>query len=179
MSPRIRRLVQNQVSGNRKLGVIVALTAISLLLWGRLMLKNVPRTVSANWGQPLQADNIISGCDYGKGVFLDIPHIPGQVEYGLFKFVPKSYKQTLKVKDESGEAKNTDPVVDGHLRSLAVIEAAQELRLNKVAMGTKPHAMINGLLVMPGQNIEDFTLVRILDQAVVLKKDGIRIRIRM
>ena len=173
MSPRIRRLMRRLTADKRKLGVMLGLAAVSLLLWGRLILKDVPRTVSANDWAAASSD------PFGgprETVYLDLPP---DLKRNLFVFDPKPYKRTKSEEDDPDGPKTQDPAADESARRAAIVKDARELRLASVVSGSKPHAMINGLLVMPGQKIEGFTLLQVSERTVMLEKDGIRIRLRM
>ena len=162
-----------------KSGTIALLLVVGMLLWGRLLLKEVPRTASAidemtlaQWeASQGKASKPARGGLSGQ-VFLPLPADKAR---NLFVLDPSRYKRTVVQTNTGGSAKYPATATEEELRA-AVIEAAQELDLTTVIEGDDPVAIINGQLVRPGHTVEGFTLQRIDGRSVILEQGGTRVR---
>lgn len=165
----------------KKAIVMGGLVAVGLLLWGRLLLKEVPRTASAG------ATDVALAAPKSSGLSdaLDPARqqievaLPSEVKRDLFWFDANPYRRPL-VPQENDTGPNPElEGTDEASRLAAVKDAVSKLRLESVMMGGSPHALINGVAVAPGEQIEGFTLLRVSDRNVLIKKDGFVIRLKM
>lgn len=165
----------------KKAIVMGGLLVVGLLLWGRLLLKEVPQTASAGGAMTALAEPQ----NDGLSEVLDSDReqvevaLPVTVKRDLFSFDANPYRRPL-VPQEEATGPNPGPEgADEASRLAAVKDAAGRLRLESVMMGGSPHALINGVAVAPGEQIEGFTLLRVSDRNVLLKKNGFVIRLKM
>lgn len=64
-------------------------------------------------------------------------------------------------------------------RTAAVRQAAAALKLQSTIAGAAPAAMISDALVRPGDRIGGFEVVEIGERTVVVRKEGVRVTLRM
>ena len=160
----------------RQAGMVVGLMAVGMLLWGRLLLKQVPRTASAD-DKPAWLVEVEAESAPGEREAVTVVR-PSALDRDLFRLDPSRYLRTVPIKEMSKEAKLPEPVSDEALR-MSVAKAAEGLRLQSVTLGDVPAAFINGRLIRVGSHIEGFELRSCDERSAVLEKDGIRVRLRM
>jgi hypothetical protein len=165
----------------KKAGIVVGLVAVTLLLWGRLLLKEVPRTATARpsiaattpapaGGEPVQR---VAGQQI---IRLDLPQSPSR---NLFELDPSRYKRT-KLLDSENEAGKSRPLSVDHDQRLAEIrEAASHLMLHSTVPGEQPYAVINGMVVRIGEQLDGFRLIGVEHRTVILEYEGVPFRLRM
>jgi len=184
-----RTLRRQVMADKRKLGVMCSLCLVALLLWGRLLMKNVPRTAVA---VPEAAMASAGGqTPDGSSVKPDQPAKPpvvvaryGPVDRDLFAFDPSHY--AIKQPRENGGnppaklvAEKTDEIKQQQQRRLAVRAAASQLTLQSTLLGNVKRAMINGELLEPGETIHGFELIDVKARQVTLVRDGIEVTLEM
>ncbi len=169
----------------KKFGIMVVLLAVGLLMWGRLLLRQVPRTATAvpdrvqvvtTLPNKTSAHPVKKTVDAWETVTY---RPPGSTPRNLFQYDPRPYKRTTMEVDGVDIAKLPEEASDEAFRIAAVRKAAAGLTLQSVMKNQVPHAIINGQLVKSGERIEGFEIVQIADRTVLLKKDGIVVRIGM
>ncbi|MEO1237307.1 MAG: hypothetical protein AAFX76_11020 [Planctomycetota bacterium] len=161
----------------RRAATVASLAAVGMLLWGRLLLKQVPQTASADGPDTaLASGNAPSAARASGGtVTLDKPQ---PLTRDLFRLDPNRYSRTLSEEPLLNEAKLGQPSPD-EVKRMAVVEAAAELRLQSVTLGEVPAAFINGRLVRVGGRVEGFELLHCDERSAVLEKDGVKVRLRL
>ncbi|WP_432798082.1 hypothetical protein [Poriferisphaera sp. WC338] len=167
----------------KKYGVLIGMFAVGMLLWGRLLLKEVPRTATAVPAQSVQTVNINN--ETGRALRAKTPHavvevsLPGSLTRNVFEFDANPYRRTSTSDNNGGLAKLASHGADEAQRIAELRLAASKLFLNSVVLGEKPHAVINGIVVVPGEEIMGFKLSQVSDRMVELTKDGVLLRLRM
>ena len=173
---RVQLLAQKQ-----KFGVIALLFMVALLLWGRLLLKAVPRTATAvpDFAASVldgDADNQNLGPKKDRVVYVDLPSAASR---NLFRFDPSGYqpsqvRNTLKDEEKSGPLPD-----DQDVRLAEAREAAEGLLLQSTVPGDSPYAVINGMVVQVGKEVDGFRLLKVEDRTVVLEYNGISFKLKM
>ena len=163
----------------RQAGLVLSLTAVGLLLWGRLLLKQVPQTASADekptWLEQAENELVTSSPVNQQLVELAEPPTPTR---DPFLLDPNHYK--IKLSEDSGlkQAKSEEQATD-EMQRMAVVKAAAGLRLQSITQGEVPAAFINGRLIRLGGSIEGFTLLSCDERSAVLEKHGTKVRLGM
>jgi len=177
MAP-LKQLIEELKSDRKKLGVVVGLVAVGMLMWGRLLLKQVPKTASATDGnQAVAASDAVDASAKRMRQTITLTQ-PAQMDRDLFLLDPSRYSRTPNHSDEEFSEKLPGLTSDGALQ-MAVVQAAVELELQSVTQGDVPAAFINGRLIRVGQSIEGFVLLECDERTAVLERGGIKVRIKM
>jgi len=171
----------------RKAGLVLSLLAMGLLLWGRLLLKEVPRVATADPEAEAQAAS-----DGGEGsgddadsqarverterVRIDPPR---SLPRDLFVFDPNPYRRTGSPDSPSRPEKSDREADEQEIRVAAARDAAAGLILSSVMRGPRPRAVINGRVLAEGQSIEGFVVRQIGQRHALLERDGLVVRLRM
>ena len=165
----------------KKAIVMGGLLVVGLLLWGRLLLKEVPQTATAGPDELVLSESSGSGLSDAVDPTREKIEValPVSVKRDLFSFDANPYRRPLLSQEEPTGPNPGLEGTDEASRLAAVKESAGRLRLESVMMGGSPHALINGVAVAPGEQIEGFTLLRVSDRNVLLRKDGFVIRLKM
>lgn len=161
----------------KKLSVMVSLLAVMLLLWGRLLLKQVPRTAVA---EPAQA--VVSEQEAATPTVTGL--WPSVVLHGrldlhrdLFRFHKDRYPGFEAASHEVQPEKSRTDLPDDNARIEAVREWANTLVLQAAIVGEHPRAMINSQVYRLGDKINGFTIRRVEARLVVLEDQGIEIHL--
>ncbi len=169
----VRELRRSPLKG----GTIAVLLAVGLLLWGRLLLKEVPRTASA-WRASVAVDD--GAFDLGarpekRPIELTDPGPPAR---DIFAIDPSHYRRTSSWRDEADREKSGRWGTENGVQA-AVVSAAGKLRLTSVIEGEDPVVIINNQLLRAGDTIEGFTVVRLERRAVILESQGVKVRLSL
>lgn len=143
----------------RALHIGLGLAAVGMLLWGRLILQEAPRTATADG--PSLADARPGGPITDSPALLDVNK--GNLG-ALDDLDPTRSKSGPKDPDDFGPVQ-------------AAQTAAMELNLQGVTTGKVPVARINGRLIQVGDTINGYTLTSVQDHAAVLEKAGVTHRL--
>ena len=178
--------MMRELRNPKKAALIIVLLVVGLLLWGRLLLKQVPRTASAGGG----AAQVTEGATDGGA--LSGPILPREadkptvrvalaqdLQRDLFALPRGAYEP---IKDERTQAppeKSAPEPTDESQRRSAVRQAAAELSLQSVVSGEQPRAVINGQMLAKGQRIDGFTVVQVAKRFVLIRKDGVTVRLNL
>jgi len=169
-----------QLLADTKKTIVMAITlAIGLLLWGRLLLKDPPRTALADPEVVQTSEDDDSSSlliERGKRVQVDLPE---DLARDLFEIDPNRYKQTRSENFDPSQGKSGQSLTDRQIRIDRVRELAMMLTLQSVVVGSRPQAIINGRLVNVGDTVEGFVLVSVAERSVVLKREGVKVRLGM
>jgi len=188
MSLDTSNIMRQLTADKKKLSVMLGLLAVGLLLWGRLLLKDVPKTATAS--PPVAASAPASGgasparagadqpedTRYAMTVVMDIP---SELPRDVFAMNTAGYRRVKTVATQKYEPKAPPQTTDMAFRRAQVREAALDLRLEGVIVGEQPAVIINGQLFQQGQTVEGFVIEKIGDRNVVLEMDGVLIRLSM
>lgn len=179
MSGMLNQLVMELKSDRRKLGFVLALLAVGLLLWGRLLLKNVPQTATAAPGITAVAEASDSeeaveekAAPREKSVvFLDLPP---DLPRDLFQ---ANSRNNLTQVAPSPTKSRTGPADKPDWSPTSA--RAEDLRLEAVLISQWSGAVINGSVLGIGDQIEGFQLIGVATRQAVLTHDGDRVRLGM
>ncbi len=184
---RWRQMKTELLADKRKLGLGISLLAVALLLWGRLLLKDVPRTATADPDATAQttdeATNTPAGFDRPDEAVVVVP-MYGPVERDLFAFDPTFYErieqpeQTVQPQPKSDPASADADTREQQLRASVLIES-RKLTLQSTLLGKTSRAMINGVLLEPGETIGGFELKQVRTRQVTLVRHGIEVVLEM
>ncbi|MEM9752793.1 MAG: general secretion pathway protein GspB [Planctomycetota bacterium] len=161
-----------------KTGVIGLLLAFGLLLWGRLLLKDVPRTASAD--DPVAA---AVAANLGVNANGDPPNTirlaePPPLERDLFGLDPTRYRRTSD-SEEPASGEKLGPGATEDSVQAAVVSAARQLRLTSFIEAEEPVVMINNRPLRRGDTIDGFTVLAIQGRSVVLENQGVKVRLSL
>ena len=184
MSLDTSKIMKQLTADKKKLSVMVGLLAVGLLLWGRLLLKDVPKTATAVPAPVAQAapdtatstTTSVAEDRYRVTVVMDIP---SDLSRDVFAMNTTGYRKAKTEATQKYEPKDTPQTTDMAFRRAQVREAAMDLRLESVILGDQPAVVLNGQLLQEGQAIEGFVVRKIEDRKVVLEMDGVLIRLSM
>ncbi len=180
MKPWWRKIPWQRWGIDRKRGLVaLGLIAVALLLWGRLILKNAPRTALADpkEGQvALQTSPTRQSAELTREIHLQLPT---DRKRDLFAMAEHRFARTENTPESAPAAKSVGETSDSEVKRRAVQQAAATLRLQTTILGTPPRAMIDGQLLGPGETIKGFEIVEIEQRQVILQKDGIQVRLEM
>lgn len=178
------------LADKKKLGVMLALAAVASVMWGRLLLKNGPKTAVATIDRVVTEvvvpDHATARTDEPKlrarpTVLID-EH--GPVARDLFAFDASFYKAidggnaTVQSSEKSGPD-SSDENAGRRAAEMAVHAAASGLKLQTTVLGQRNRAMINGELLEEGQTIQGFELTEVRSRSVRLAKDGVEVTLEM
>ncbi len=184
-----QRIWQQLSADKRKLGLMATLLGLAVLLWGRLLLKDVPRTanatpaaVAADAAEAAAGDKALT-----DNTPVDRPvvfvRLADEVDRDLFRFDRSFYPEPETEGNRGSAAKltrqSTDDSPQAREAERSVREAAGRLTLNSTLLGPQPRAVINGVLLAPGESIGGFTLKQVRSRAVTVTRDGFEIVLEM
>ncbi|MEM1027096.1 MAG: hypothetical protein AAGJ38_03345 [Planctomycetota bacterium] len=161
-----------------KTGAIGILLACGLLLWGRLLLKDVPRTASAD--DPVAVASVVGKTRATQAETSNTLKLaePPPLARDLFGLDPTRYRRTPDQEDQGGEAKPTPYGTEDTLQA-AVVSAARQLRMTSFIEGEDPVVMINNRPLRRGDTIEGFTVIGFQGRSVVVEKQGVKVRLSL
>ena len=177
-------LKEQLMRDKKKLGMMLVLVAVGLLLWGRLLLKDrVPKVASADQPQavtsttPVMTNNNVSNTtDHIQRPVVYV-EFPDTLDRDLFVL-----DQMYQSQDDSSGGHDEQPnsgqeLTDNQLRREAIRKEASGLSLQSVFKGSRPGVMINGKVLNVGQKINGFTVVKIYERRVIVRKHGVDIKL--
>lgn len=176
----IRQAIELLSKDRKKLGLVIALMAMGLLLWGRLMLKQVPRTAVAKPAAVAAAgEGAPAAVAFAsrKTVRVDLPD---SLSRDPFQIDPTGYPRVEKPEVIKVAEKSVAKPVDEKSDAAALVaKAAHGLSLQTTILGDAPRALINGQLLAPGDKIRGFELKRVMPREVILEMNGVELRLEM
>ncbi len=157
---------------------------IAMLLWGRLLLKKVPKTAIAKPGVVAmsKADEVENGSDdvMVMGVGTTDVELCDVISRDIFAFRADYYQQVERVGSKVvAVQKSTLNKADEHDEKEMIRIQARSLVLQSTMRGQQSRAMINGQMLCAGEIIQGFELVKILSRKAVLRKDGVEVVLEM
>lgn len=185
-SARSSRRVKGQ---SLKVTALAGLGAVALLLWGRLLLKEVPRTAVADpearqaardttAGPPLKRTGSPAAEDDASlppiTVVLSDPGPRDPFGFGAGLAGPRAAGDVSGPSEAGGHG-----LADTDQGRSDVRRLARGLQLQLIVLGDEPRAVINGRSLAVGEEFEGFTLVRIGERWVDLNFRGVRVRLLM
>lgn len=182
MSEMTHKVIGQLTADKKKLGLMVGLLAVGLLLWGRLLIKDVPRTATAEPTAKVVAAEPVSAraleAESGPAVTV-VVDLPGSLTRDMFALDTSVYPKAKNGEESSVPAKAPIETPDKAYRVAKATEAARGLTLEGVILGDDSRVIINGQLLQEGQQIEGLTVYRIENRKVVLEMDGVYVRLGM
>jgi hypothetical protein len=184
-----RQFKRQLLADRRKSALVMLLLAVALLLWGRLLIKDVPRSAVAEPDKEVAADTAAPSDrsppvpDKSERPVVRIRrYAPGERE--LFAFEPDRYPRAERPEpkiDRSPKsgADRTDEQDKLEAARMAAYTAARGLTLQSTLLGSPNRAMINGVLLEPGERILGFELKAVRNRQVTLARDGIEVTLEM
>jgi len=175
----MRGFMQKLLADKAKASLVLGLMAIMLLMWGRLMLKQVPRTAVAEpAAQAAVAETIKPAVKSSWAPPVVNVDLPNAFTRDLFAVDTSRYMRNLK--NEVAPLAKSDPQPsDELLETTMVRKAAAGLALQTTMLGEKPRAMIDGQVLEVGQTIRGFTLKSVQARSVVMEMNGIEVHLGM
>lgn len=180
MNPYTRRLLKQLTADKKKLSLMLILVMVGLLLWGRVLLKKVPRSAVANPNLAAQIENNGSGNTTNQTARPVVNvNMYRTLTRDMFLIAPEHYELVNPQVQESPQAKSAQEQPDDNQRVIEVTGQARKLRLMSTLLGQPPRAMINGELIRLGQQIQGFTLREVNSHDVSVEKNGIVIKLEL
>jgi hypothetical protein len=183
MSDTFQRLIKQATADKKKLTLMVALMAVMLLLWGRLLLKQAPRTAVADPAATQQTEQTETSqpAQPAQAVFRETLRIdlPSVVRRDLFLFDKDRYPRVAL--DTSGttteKSGRETPEVSRQIEEIR--QWVDSLVLQGAVLGNPPRAMINNRVYRLGEKLNGFEIVKVEARQVVLRRDEIEIVLPM
>lgn len=187
MSAKWDRMKKQMLADKKKLSLMISLSAVMLLLWGRLLLKQDPRTAVAKPSAVAAVDDasVEDTADVTDIATTPINHPPVEVvlvtslSRDPFAFDKDRYPLAAGAARDQEPEKSPDETSDERNRIEAIREMAATLRFQAGMLGPTPRALINDRVYRLGDKINGFAVSKIESRRVVLEKDGIEIHLRM
>jgi hypothetical protein len=175
------RWFRNLTANQRKVSLMIGLVGVGLLLWGRLLFKDVPRTALADPTDQAAASPAAPEARRAGRPVVRVVLSP-RLERDLFALDARYYP-ARRGNPASIEAV-TPPAPDKFAPQTTdvqqqVLDARHGLVLQTTILGDRPRAMINGQVMSPGDKIGGFTLRKVLPRGVILEMNGIEVRLEM
>lgn len=194
MSMDFERMKKQLLADKKKLGILVMLAFVGLLMWGRLLMTDVPRTATAKpkpaATTPADRSTTTTPMSKASSVTRRMPEVAvdlsGLVTRDLFAFHGRGYPPVAD-SGETGHGTNRvtptklvlDPADKAKEREKAIRAEAADLRVQSTILGAQPRALINGQLLAPGEAIQGFKLSEVRPRSVTLTKESIEIVLEM
>lgn len=192
MNRLLKQLKRDLLADKRKLGLGVALVAVALLLWGRLLLKDVPRTAIADPKPDRQANasprteaapsTDPAPVDQRRPEVVLEPTRPGQRD--LFAWEARFYPGAFPEPEnpDSSQKSASDSADQSQQRRQvrrAVLAEAASLNLQSTMLGQPSRALIGSVLLETGQTVRGFELTEVRARQVTLVKHGVEVTLEM
>lgn len=184
MSPWMKQQVNLLLMDKKKLGLIIGLFCVMLLLWGRLILKQVPRTAVAKPATSAVATTSKTPSTDAlrrKVIATGLPvvevRLPPMSKRDLFALDLTAYPvEAVEKEDEQVKQAVEKPVdeIKEYLNGLV-----GRIRLESTVQGARPCAVINGQIIKVGQSIEGLVLKEVQNRQIILEYRGQMVRLRM
>lgn len=181
MNAHLQRIKKQLLADKKKLSIMLALLAVAMLMWGRLLLQKVPRTATA---EPIATAEATERSVTPTQEVTVRPIVPlsatRPLQRDLFALDATHYQRVEVGEDDTVRvAKSPQESVDDQAVVRMVREAAGRLTLQSIIQGARPRAMINGQLLAVGQKIEGFTVSQIEQRHVILTRGGVDVKLGM
>ena len=182
MSLWLKQQKQLLLEDKKKLSLIVGLFCVMLLLWGRLILKQVPRVAVADPAPSSSATTVLPSSTQalkrtlsGEKPVVTVT-LPNVSQRDLFELDLTAYPTEQVDEPQEPEAKKKIEVdkVEKELKAMV-----GRIQLESTVLGSKPCAIINGQIVVVGQSIDGLILKEVQSRQVILEYFGRLVRLRM
>ncbi len=173
----IKKRVKQLTADRRKFGLMVGLLAVALLLWGRILVKQVPRQAIADPAQKKAPASTTPATPTPTGEHKRIyVSLNETLRRDLFAVDLSQFAQITSGASDSITQEKSRPVIADVDDA---VNLATGLRLQSTVLGREPRAIVNGRTLAPGQDIRGFRVVRIHERHVVLERDGLTFVLKM
>lgn len=184
MSPWMKQQYNVLMQDKKKVALMAGLACVMLLLWGRLILKQVPRTAVATPAPSATSASASPATDAlrRKVIAIDKPIVevalPPVSKRDLFALDLTDYPVEEAPVERTNEdsIKNATPVIAADEQLKAMVGRFQ---LQSTVLGARPCAVINGQIVQVGQTIEGLILKEVKNRQVILDFNGQLVSLRM
>jgi len=171
MSASLKRLVKRMTANRKQFGFMVALVVVALLMWGRLLLKDVPRSAVASPGK--SASKTPEAPELADPLSASRPEVVFQLPEpnprDVFRLNPGEFARVEKPNVIA--APNLTPEKSDEARRAEMSAKLKDVKLQSTIMGERPAALINDRLFHEGsQPVPGFTVTRITQHSVFLKR---------
>lgn len=184
----IRRVL---ITNRRNLGIALSCCALGLLLWGRLLLKDVQRSAVAVPAEKVEVvvrpeinNEGLRLSENGEGEGLDRAEVAKTLKRDLFSGeITQTTGSEKTAKVTPVKQKSDFDVVDHRDKAIAVekqiVLEARMLRLTSTVTGGKPEALINGTSYTVSDDVNGFKIVRIGQDHIMIERRGYRLKLKL
>lgn len=176
---KLKQLANTLFTDRKKIVTVLALVVVGLLLWGRLLLKQVPRSAvadqlakAANTSQG-SSDNFRVASVQRPKAFVSVPNDGARDNFAMESSVYDNFRYELKNNDQgklhSNNAEITEDTDGPQFRQ-------EELTLDGLAGQS---VVVNGQAVKLGQRIGGWKLIWIGHRHVILQRKGKQVELKM
>ena len=187
MKKKLHRAWRQATADKKKFGLLVAMVAVGLLLWGRLiLLEDVPKIATADPNAQATPAGQTPGqppdqAAVAAPVLAPLPSVEvalsEDLTLNLFAFRHNRYKPLPPEDSGASGVQSTGSTDDERKREL--VEMARSLRLQSVIQGKSPAIVINGEVLRVGDSIEGFELVSFNERSAKLTREGLTFLLKM
>jgi hypothetical protein len=171
MSQALPRFLKRMMANRKQFGFMVALAIVALLMWGRLLLKDVPRTAVADpepGRQAAAAPDAGAAQAIARRPIVSV-EISDPAPRNLFNL--KSDEFAKVERPNVIPAPNPVPEKSDEARRAELSAKLKDLKLKSTIMGERPAALMNDRLFHEGtEPVPGFTITRITQHSVFLKR---------
>ncbi len=177
MSGQTPRWVRQITADKKKLGMMLGLLAVGMLLWGRLLLKQVPRTAvavpTASLAEAGQSGSLAG--EFTPTIKRPLVQTLMQQDLtrDLFGWPTSHYTLAPQAGTDSsataGVEKSGSDTADVVQDSQLIATAKGRLKLEATVPGERPRALVNGLVVFQGQSVDGWVLKEVRQRSVILE----------
>ena len=166
----------------KKLSMVIVLSAVLLLLWGRLILKRgSPKTAVAEPdAAAVETDQTATPTSV---ITKDSPvvyvNLPRSIDRDIFLFRIGLYRRGRAVEDINDGGKSTSESPDNAMDMEAIRNWAESLELQAAVLGDDPKVMICDRVYRLGDRINGFVVKSVRSRAVTLANGQIEINLEM
>lgn len=183
-------LIKKLTADKKKLAVMLMLLGVMGVMWGRMLIKQGPKSAAAGVDNLVRAvvptDNVVTAAveETVKARQLVLIDDHGPVTRDLFSLDASHFQKldggnaTL---EAAGKSDSDSPDDEFRLRAResAVRAAAGGLKLQTTLLGSPNRAMVNGEVLEEGATIQGFVLKEVRSRSVLVEKDGVQIILEM
>ncbi|MAE62990.1 MAG: hypothetical protein CMJ18_01855 [Phycisphaeraceae bacterium] len=159
----------------KKVGIMIALLLVGLLLWGRLLIKKLPRTAVAEPAAAVAAPTSMEPIAADRVAV--VIALPDNAARDLFAIDPAYYEQ-VEGTSPTPEVDSRPEPADVDVRT-ELMDAIDQLTLHSTMGGNRPRALINGRIVKPGEEVLGFVLKEVKTRKVILQYKGLTVQLGM
>lgn len=171
MSQSLPKFVRRMMANRKQFGFMLALVVVALLMWGRVLLKDAPRTAVADPEATPQAVQTLppGATEPATKRTTVVVEISDQSSRNLFNL--KSDEFAKVERPNVIPSPNLVPEKSDEARRAELSAKLKDLKLKSTIMGERPAALMNDRLFHEGSEpVPGFTITRITQHSVFLKR---------